>query len=157
MIIKDKNFQCNQEFINKEICKTSGKIYVELIKDGYNPKSISDEFLKSDFCRREFDTIYSIFQLDDDASIYYFLKECKNKLIKEHNKTYQILDIIYWIGFMYRYIYIQTGIASSEICDIIPYEEMNNYIMQTMYPYEEYSEDEIFDMIDKDKQLSQYQ
>lgn len=151
----DIDYSSAREKVNYEICDTVGNIYKELLENGYTLQSISDEFLKSDFCKRQFDTNYSTFQLDDDTSIYYFLKECGKNLIKKAEKSYAS-DIAYWIGFMYRYIYIHTDISSSKICDIVPFDDMLKYIERTMYPFEEYSEDEVFEIIDKDKNFNQY-
>ena len=139
--------------IEYNICSKIGKLYILANEMGFDIKDFSKSFLKSNFCHRAFDTIYSFFQNEDeDVSMEYLLKEITP--LKAVNDIPE--DVIYWIGFMYRYIYIHTGISSNKICDIVSFDEMLKYIERTMYPFEEYSEDEVFEIIDKDKNFNQY-
>lgn len=61
------NYNDIEKQVNENICETVGKIY-KIFNLKYDIKSFSDLFLKSDFCKREFDTRYSTFQMDEDAS-----------------------------------------------------------------------------------------
>lgn len=155
MIMTDKEMKECRELVNFDICDTVGELYKLAMEEQYDIECFSDMFLKSDFCKREFDTLYSCFQTDEDASIYYFLKECKNKLLKNTNDISE--DEAYWVGFMYRYLYIYAGISSDKLVDIIPFKSMLSYVNQTILPYEEYSPDELLEIIDKDLDLKQYQ
>ena len=144
----DEEKQEYKQQINYDICDTVGEIY-KLAREGhYDLESFSDLFLKSSFCKREFDTFYSCFQMDEDASMYYIEKEIRTKLIKNTNDISE--DETYWVGFMYRYIHIYAGIDSDKLVDIISFKTMLSYINRTILPFEEYGPDELFDLMCKD-------
>ena len=144
----DKERQEYKEQINYDICDTVGEIYKLAREENYDLESFSDLFLKSSFCKREFDTNYSCFQMDEDASMYYIEKEIGKKLIKNTNDISE--DETYWVGFMYRYIHIYSGINSDKLVDIISFKTMLFYINRTILPFEEYGPDELFELMSKD-------
>lgn len=147
----DEEKQEYKEQINYDICDTVGEIYKLAREVHYDLESFSDLFLTSSFCKREFDTFYSCFQMDEDASMYYIEKEIGKKLIKNTNNISE--DEAYWVGFMYRYIYIYSGINSDRLVDIITFNKMLSYINKTILPFEEYGPDELFDLMCKDFHL----
>lgn len=72
---------------------------------GYKMKEFSNMFLASDFCKRAFDTTYSVFQLEDEyMSMNYLLKEVNPSM--EDKDIMLTEDVAFFIGFIYRYIYI---------------------------------------------------
>jgi len=121
------NYNDIEKQVNENICETVGKIY-KIFNLKYDIRSFSDLFLKSDFCKREFDTKYSTFQMDEDASEWYILKELKDKLIPKKQSTYDCT--VEWIGYIYRYIFLYTGIQSNKLAEIISFDYLyNNYIL----------------------------
>lgn len=46
--------------INYDICYTQQRIYKYMCQQGYDMKTFSDAYLRSDFCRRAMDTNYNI-------------------------------------------------------------------------------------------------
>ncbi len=131
--------------IDYDICCTVGRIYVLANNTGYKMKDFSDMFLSSDFCKRAFDTIYSVFQLEDEyMSMDYLLKEVSPPM---ENKDIMLKeDIAFWIGFIYRYIYIQTLIPSNELVKKIPYD----YLLSKSYGLLTLDEEEAYEIICKD-------
>lgn len=131
--------------IDYDICCTVGRIYVLANNTGYKMKEFSDMFLSSDFCKRAFDTIYSVFQLEDEyMSMDYLLKEISPPM---ENKDIMLKeDIAFWIGFIYRYIYIQTLIPSNELVKKIPYD----YLLSKSYGLLTLDEEEACEIICKD-------
>ena len=131
--------------MNFQICCTVGRIYVLANNTGYKMKEFSDMFLSSDFCKRAFDTIYSVFQLEDEyMSMDYLLKEVNPPM---ENKDIMLKeDIAFWIGFIYRYIYIQTLIPSNELVKKIPYD----YLLSKSYGLLTLDEEEAYEIICKD-------
>ncbi len=110
--------------------------------------------LNSNFTlKREFDTSYSCFQVDEDASLYYIEKEIGKKIIKNTNNVSE--DESYWVGFMYRYLYIYKNVSSKKLADRIPFSTMLSYVNKTILPFEEYSPDELADLIEKNIDLKQ--
>ena len=110
------------------ICETQGDIYVYMAKKGYDMNIFSDNYLKSDFCRREFDTEYSRYQdeLPNECADFY-MPEISDKLVRYPFGCCFDLEEAEWIGFAYRQLYLETGIYSSELADIVPFEEMREY------------------------------
>ena len=149
----DKERQENREAVYYDICDTVGEIYKLAREKHYDLESFSELFLKSSFCKREFDTSYSCFQMDEDASLYYIEKEIGKKIIKNTNNVSE--DESYWVGFMYRYLYIYKNVSSKKLADRIPFSTMLSYVNKTILPFEEYSPDELADLIEKNIDLKQ--
>ena len=115
--------------IDYTICKTQGSIYEQQAKDGYDIVIFSDLYLKSDFCRRAFDTIYSRFQIADRLEcLDFILPEIGGKCRKFTTRE-EIFspDVAYWIGFTYRQLYIETCISSRELSERLSFEAMCRY------------------------------
>ena len=55
------------------------------------------------------------------------MKELKDKLVPKKRIEYDCT--VEWIGYMYRYIYLYTGINSYKLAEKIPFDYLyNNYI-----------------------------
>lgn len=107
--------------INYSISCNVGNLYVLASHMGYDLKSFSDLFLTSHFCERSFDTEYSRFQNEEeDVSMEYLLRE----ISPNKTKTDAIIDdnIAFWIGFIYRFLYFQTGTPSSKLKEKVPFD-----------------------------------
>lgn len=131
--------------IDYDICCTVGRIYVLANNTGYKMKEFSNMFLSSNFCKRAFDTTYSVFQLEDEyMSMDYLLKEVNPPM--EDKDIMLIEDIAFWIGFIYRYIYIQTLIPSDKLVKKIPYD----YLLSKSYGLLALDEEEAYEIICKD-------
>ena len=110
------------------ICETQGDIYVYMAKKGYDMNVFSDNYLKSDFCRREFDTEYSRYQDEfPNECADFYMPEIGDNLVHYPFGCCFDLEEAEWIGFAYRQLYLETGIYSSELADIVPFEEMREY------------------------------
>lgn len=77
-------------------------------------------FMKSDFCNREIDSFYSVFQYADILEWEDFVKKeiqfVPNPFVKEKIPK----KVAGWIGYTYRYIQIESEIPSRDIIEIIP-------------------------------------
>lgn len=106
------------------ICETQADIYEYIAKLGYDMEIFSNLYLKSEWCNKSMDTLYSRFQFADKLEcLDFILDEIGYKLKKLDNKYFDC-DVAYWIGFTYRQIYSETGIKSNELADIIPFAKM---------------------------------
>ena len=115
-----------RDLIDYDICKTQEDIFEYAIKQGYELQSFAEEYLTSDFCRREFDTPYSSFQVADaEESADFFMPEIGSRLVKS-TKHGEYDAFAGDIGFMYRLLYIKTSVPSAELIKIIPFETMAN-------------------------------
>lgn len=111
--------------IELDIANTQGRIYRMMAREGYDMEVFSREFLRSDFCRREFDVSYSRFQInDEEESADFFLPEIGDRLVKYENGVVFDTEIADWIGWSYRYLVSEIDISSSELEKAIPFQEM---------------------------------
>lgn len=116
----EKKAQLDRE-INYSISCNVGNLYILASHMGYDLKSFSNLFLASHFCARSFDTEYSRFQNEEeDVSMEYLLRE----ISPDKRKTDNTIDdnIAFWIGFIYRFLYFQTGIPSSNLKEKVPFD-----------------------------------
>lgn len=155
--------------INYDICCTTGRLYAMANNLNFELHNFSDAFLSSVFCHQYFDTKYSPFQLEDeDVSMAYFLKEVdgysftdprwaegdynvdKSKLPKSTEETKLSEDCAFWIGFIYRYLYIKTGIESTILKEKVPFE----YLRKKSYGLLTIDENNAVDIICNDCKLN---
>lgn len=112
--------------VHYEISNTQGEMYRRMAHLGYDMEDFSNAYLKSDFCKRAFDTDWSYYQLLGG-------RECLEALFldipitKKNSFDYFNEDVAYWIGFTYRLLYIETKIPSSELMQIITFDSMCKY------------------------------
>ena len=105
------------------ICKTQGRIYRYIAAHGYDVEAFSDAYLRSDFCRRAMDTIYSRFQWADEEECLDFITQ-EIDLPKMDTTSVFDPDVAFWIGFTYRQLYIETNRSSRQLCKDIPFGRM---------------------------------
>ena len=119
------------DLIEYNICETQGRIYVYMAKKGYDMNMFSDNYLKCSFCKDELDTEYSWYQEETaNECAAYYMPEIEDKLVCYPFGCCFDLEEAEWIGFAYRQLYLETGIYSSELSDIVPFEEMREYYKQ---------------------------
>lgn len=107
------------------ICKTQGQFYQYMAKLKYDMNVFSDAFMKSEFCLMHFDTVYSPYQAEFPKAMYELcMPEMESRLKKvdylsENDRCYAENA-----GFLYRKLYQETSVPSSDLADIIPYKEI---------------------------------
>ena len=107
------------------ICTTQGDFYQFMAELQYDMNIFSDVFLKSEFCQRHFDTVYSPYQLEFPNALYELCQsEIKDKL-KKVSKLFEA-DRCFAkdVGFLYRDLFLETSIPSAELADRIPYKDL---------------------------------
>ena len=115
-----------QRLVELDICRNQGKIYRKVARDGYDMAIFSEEYLKSDFCRRSFDTVYSRYQYADELEcLDFILPEIGEKMVKYPNQFFDE-DVADWIGYMYRLLYYDTKTQSRILADQVPFSLMCN-------------------------------
>ena len=72
----DMNSFCECDTVIRLIAETQGEIYQLAYDLGYDVEEFSKEYLKSDFCKYEMDSIYSKYQTE-------FANECLDLVIYE--------------------------------------------------------------------------
>lgn len=108
------------EKLDKIKCQSQGWLFRYVNRKGYDVENFTRQFLKSDFCRREWDADYSWFQFADATMTMNRLqRECTFK----KGQTY-FEDAIYWVGYMYRFLHLAYRIPSKKLHKKIPFKEM---------------------------------
>lgn len=111
------------------ICNVQGNIF-EYVASHYTYDTFVafvPAYLHSDFCKRQWDTQYSRYQMHTPEENLDFIRpELTNIPWTEAKEDDQVFDnaAAHWIGFMYRALYIQTGVASAMLADKIPLSTM---------------------------------
>lgn len=104
--------------IDYDICECQGEIYREAAKAGYDIGSFSDAYLKSEFYGTSFDTVWSRFQvLGGFECLEAVLMEVSPSKIEDENVEFD-RDVAYWMGYIYRQLYLTTGIKSAELAEM---------------------------------------
>ena len=136
--------------VERMICKSQGLIFEEAANRGYDIISFTKAYMSSKFCAQYFDTLWSYYQsLDCKTNIDILLFEVESNVQKLSGDGVFAADIAFWIGYIYRQLYIGTGTNSAELCMIVPAEKL-----VLMYPgLHTISEDMAFEQICKDFNL----
>ncbi len=116
---------------------TQGHIFEYASELGLDMETFTTEYMTSDFCNLEMDSDYSPFQNELDVPCMEVISnEFRTKGIKipvDAQKSYRYCA--YYIGFVYRYLQVLSGLSSKELVLRIPYEKMR---LQYFFDHYEY-------------------
>lgn len=107
------------------ICETQGDIFRCSSEMKLDMNIFIPNYMKSRFCDKNMDTIYSPFQMAD-------AEECLDFILKEIEAPKLEIPIynssvIEWVGYMYRYLYFGLKLTSREIIESVPFISMLSY------------------------------
>ena len=111
-----------------KLCDIQGRLFELFLGTGYDAKSLVKVFMNSELAKN-LDSEYNRMQW---AGEEYLLEEliatCKDKLtIKKESFS---RDILFWMGYVYRYWHFYTKEDSAKIYKQASFETMNvNYLM----------------------------
>lgn len=111
-----------------KLCDIQGRLF-ELFSDTeYDVESLVKTFMNSEIAKN-LDSEYNRMQW---AGEEYLLEEliatCRGKLTAKHEDFSK--DVLFWMGYVYRYWHFYTGEESHKIYKQAPFERMNvNYLM----------------------------
>lgn len=122
----------------EHICDTQGKIYKLAMQKGYSLSDFSDNYLKSEFCEKEMDAIYSTWQYQDEDVCFEVIEEqIKHSFSQDNYSEYDV----YWVGYMYRYLFYYSAFSSRQLADLISFKKMMLYSIECEdYDYEDAAE-----------------
>ncbi len=110
--------------LNKDTCKTQGRIYEQAAYDGCDIKKFSDKYLSSRFCKNRIETPYSSFQMEDAQTCLEFIYPEIQISPNPGSETIFDPDIAYWIGYTYHQLYCETGIYGYKLRKLVPFEKL---------------------------------
>jgi len=115
-----------------QLCDLQGRIFEISIDKKYNSKKFVENFMNSETTSR-FDEPFDRLQWLGEL---YYLEELEDEcnLLKDNNQIPK--EVMYWIGYIYRYFHFYKQINSKEIYKIANIEIMiESYLMfHTMDP-----------------------
>ena len=118
--------------INLNICESQGELYSYVYGLQFDIPVFSELFLRSDFCRNCFDTLYSRHHdMFGHENWGYIKDEIGDKIPKISNDTILLDECAYWIGYIYREIVIETKIPSAKIVEIVPFDDIRSFYFTT--------------------------
>lgn len=100
--------------LERQLCDLQGRIFEISVDKGYNSDKFVDDFMNSDATSR-FDSIFDRLQWLGEL---YYLEELDDEchLLKDDNQISK--DVMYWIGYVYRYWHFYKKINSRDIYKI---------------------------------------
>lgn len=111
-----------------KLCDIQGRLFELFCDTEYDEKSLVKAFMNSELAQN-LDSEYNRMQW---AGEEYLLEElistCKHKLVLKRENLSK--DVLYWIGYVYRYWHFYKGEESRKIYNQAPFETMIvNYLM----------------------------
>lgn len=106
----------------RQLCDIQGRLFELALKNGYDSPAFIKSFMQSKAAVALDDT-YDRLQW---AGEEYILEELNEEAggLKKSNNTYS-REVMYWIGYVYRYWHYYTGELSKDIYKIADAEMMN--------------------------------
>lgn len=116
-----------------KLCDIQGRLF-ELSAEKYDSYSFIKEFMKSDVAKA-LDSTYNRMQWAGEEYLLEELASKTNIALANHNNVLPN-DVLFWIGYVYRYWHFYTGESSKKIISQASAETMSvNYKMfHTMDP-----------------------
>lgn len=119
--------------IELKLCDIQGRLFELSVDNNLDSKSFVKKFMLSETAK-DLDSEYNRMQW---AGEEYLLEEVTSKEdINQNNVEVVSKEIMYWIGYIYRYWHYYTGESSANIYKQAPFKTMKrNYMMfHTMDP-----------------------
>lgn len=111
--------------VEEIICETQGEIFQCANEMKLDMNIFIPKYMKSEFCKRNMDTIYSHFQMTfPEDSLYFILQEIDVPILNEVQYNSTVME---WIGYIYRHLYYALKKDSNVIIDKVPFECMLAY------------------------------
>ncbi len=120
--------------IQLKLCDIQGRLF-ELSVDRQIGSAVFVKFFMNSEVAKALDSTYNRMQWAGEEYLLEEVKEAAGEKMNEESEVYS-KDVIYWIGYIYRYWHYYTGEKSKMIYKQAPVETMKrNYMMfHTMAP-----------------------
>lgn len=106
----------------RQLCDIQGRLFELAVKNGYDSKDFVSKFMNSNTAKK-LDDSYDRLQWSGEE---YILEELTDevKVIYKGEEVYS-REVMYWMGYTYRYWHYYTNEFSKEIYSIASAETMN--------------------------------
>ncbi len=116
-MLRMKSFSYGDRLAAEGIAQTQAETFEYAQNKGYDMEEFVNGYMNSDFCNREMDSEYSYFHYKPDTVCLAYVK--KELSIQPSDEGTKLADP-WWVGSVYRYISILTGIHSREVVKLLP-------------------------------------
>lgn len=118
--------------IELKLCDIQGRLFENSFDEGYDSEVFIRSFMNSSVAEN-LDSTYNRMHW---AGEEYLMEELQSGLTLPKSSTPYTKDVLFWIGYIYRYWHLYTGESSKKILRIAPVQTMRrNYMMfHTMAP-----------------------
>lgn len=116
------------EAMELKLCDIQGRLFELFADSRYDAESLVKTFMTSNLAK-DLDSEYNRMQWAGEEYLFEeLLAVCKEKLVL---KTEDISkEVLFWMGYIYRYWHFYTGEESAKIYRQAPFDTMNtNYLM----------------------------
>ena len=111
--------------VQRIICENQGKIFKTACLMKLNMDEFVPAYMKSLFCEKSMDVIWSVFQFADaEECLDFIVPEIRPSVMNSIKYQPAIMD---WVGFAYRQLYFSLGVSSKEIYDKVSFRDMLVY------------------------------
>jgi len=119
------------EVVMDLIANTQGEIYQVANDMGFDLEDFSDKYLNSDFCQKEMDCAYSVYQREfGDACMTMILAEFEEKNITILPKEKEPMYSVFWVGAMYRYLFYHLRKYSKDLSKEISFKKLSELFFE---------------------------
>lgn len=114
--------------IELKLCDIQGRLFESFADCQYDSESLVKSFMTSDLAR-DLDSEYNRMQwAGEEYLLEELLATCKGKLTAKVEGVSK--EVLFWMGYIYRYWHFYTGEESPKIYKQAPFDTMNtNYFM----------------------------
>lgn len=130
---KPKTFQTFDRH-DWSICMAQGRLFYLAGKLNFDPKDFTEKYMNSQFCNNHIDSPYDNYHKQNTECIMTaLLKEITPSKANEPCYPYSME----YIGYVYQYIHIRSGVPSSKIYQRLPYDKIKNICLMSINQDEE--------------------
>ena len=104
------------------LCEEIGRLFVDASRKGYDSESFVKTFMNSDVARY-MDKRNNFYQWAGKKYLLETMEDDYKDSLKQANKETDE-NMLFWVGYIYRYWHYYTGENSKEIYKIAPYKTM---------------------------------
>lgn len=113
------------DIVQETICETQGDIFKTACLMKLDMDEFVPAYMKSHFCEKNMDVIWSVFQFADaEECLDFIIPEITPPILDSVKYKPSVLD---WIGYVYRQLYFSLGITSREIYEKVSFKDMLVY------------------------------
>ena len=106
------------------ICMAQARLFHLASKMHFDEENFTEKYMNSTFCNNHIDTECDCYQTSDTG---YDMEVLLDEINPSKSKAEGCPPAMEYIGYMYQYLHIRSGVPSRELYGRLPYERMDAY------------------------------